>query len=41
MRAANAKAKTELGWRPQRPMFRTYHEGIQAVVPSAQLTTAG
>ena len=29
MRVSNAKAQTELGWRP---MFPTYHEGIQAMV---------
>jgi len=29
MRVSNAKAQTELGWRP---MFPTYHEGIQALV---------
>ena len=29
MRVSNAKAKTELGWLPQ---FRTYHDGIAAMV---------
>jgi nucleoside-diphosphate-sugar epimerase len=33
IRTSNAKAKTELGWCPH---FRTFHEGIQAMVTRAQ-----
>jgi nucleoside-diphosphate-sugar epimerase len=38
MRTSNAKAKTELGWYPN---FRTFHEGIQAMVTRAQLGRPG
>ena len=38
MRASNAKAKTELGWYP---IFRTFQEGIQAMIAPVQLSRPG
>jgi nucleoside-diphosphate-sugar epimerase len=37
MRVSNAKARRELGWQPR---FRTYHEGIAAMVSGASEDTA-
>jgi nucleoside-diphosphate-sugar epimerase len=33
MRVSNAKARSELGWQPR---FRTYHDGIAAMVAAAK-----
>jgi len=38
MRVSNAKAQTELGWRP---MFPTYHKGIQAMVSPTPARSEG
>ena len=37
MRVSNAKARTELGWRP---MFPTYHDGIRAMADAAHVQRA-